>query len=507
MNHNQMSSFKANILVVDDTRDNLRLLSNILTGQGYQVRPVPNGSKALSAAKARLPDLILLDIMMPDLDGYAVCEQLKADERTRDIPVIFISALNETFDKVKAFDLGGVDYIAKPFQAEEVLARVKTHLSLRSMQQQLHAQNDQLQQEIVERERVEEALREANATKDTFFSIIAHDLRSPFTALIGYAELALQSFDESSKEKMKEYITQIQSSAESVYALLENLLTWSRIQRDVMEYRPENIPLHQMVNHLVYLFISNAQQKQITFRNFVPIEISVYADANMIQTVIRNLISNAIKFTDVGGSINISARQDNQYVEVSVSDSGMGIPEVDLPKLFRIDMKSMTGTAGERGTGIGLPLCKDLVEKNGGSLWVESEPGKGTTFRFTLSPHRLPQASPPKQHDVPLSEQRNEEETPIHLRGSKLQISDLRKLTRAIVALPKEWQTELQHAVEALHLRTANSVIDRIREQNAPLADTLVELLKTFRFDILQKIFEKESSEEKGLDTQTHQQS
>jgi diguanylate cyclase (GGDEF)-like protein len=133
-----------NILVVDDTRDNLRLLANILTEQGYQVRPVPQGSRAITAAQSKPPDLILLDIMMPGMDGYAVCEALKADERTRDIPVIFISALNETFDKVKAFSLGGVDYITKPFQSEEVLARVKTHITIRHLQQELEDRNREL---------------------------------------------------------------------------------------------------------------------------------------------------------------------------------------------------------------------------------------------------------------------------------------------------------------------------------------------------------------------------
>ena len=146
---------KANILVVDDTRENLQLLNRLLTGFGYQVRPVTSGSKALSAAKIKLPDLILLDIMMPGMDGYAVCEQLKTDERTRDIPVIFISALHETFDKVKAFSCGGVDYVTKPFQEEEVVARIETHLTLRKMQKSLES-------EILERKRAEEALREQN---------------------------------------------------------------------------------------------------------------------------------------------------------------------------------------------------------------------------------------------------------------------------------------------------------------------------------------------------------
>ena len=460
---------KANILVVDDTRDNLRLLSNILAEQGYQVRPVSNGSKAVSAAKARPPDLILLDIMMPDLDGYAVCEQLKADERTSDIPVIFISALNETFDKVKAFDLGGVDYITKPFQTEEVLARVKTHLSLRHMQQQVHTQNVQLHQEIAERKRIEKALREANISKDLFFSILAHDLRSPFTVLFGNAELAIHYLNKSSKEEMKECLTQIKTSAESAYALLENLLTWSRLQRGMMESQPSTVPLFETVDHIVHLFISTAQQKQITLRNGVPPEISVYADANMIQTVIRNLLSNALKFTSPGGNIEISAQQNNQEVEILISDTGVGIFEDKIPNLFRVDIRSSTqGTDGERGTGLGLPLCKDLIEKNGGSMKIESTPGKGTTARFTLPSSPLTQKFPST---------------------SKIAGLDLEGLAQAIDALPKAWQTELQYAVEALHLGTANTLIDQIRQQDAVLADALGELVKDYRFDMLQALF------------------
>jgi len=143
MNHNKTT--KVDILVVDDTHDNLRLLDHILTGHGYHVRPVLNGLRALSAAQSAPPDLILLDIVMPNMDGYAVCGQLKADDRTRDIPVIFISALNETFDKVRAFSLGGVDYITKPFQEEELLVRVNTHLMLRNFQTQLQKKNQELE--------------------------------------------------------------------------------------------------------------------------------------------------------------------------------------------------------------------------------------------------------------------------------------------------------------------------------------------------------------------------
>jgi signal transduction histidine kinase len=337
------------------------------------------------------------------------------------------------------------------------------------MQKQLHTKNAQLHQEIAERKRVEEALREANISKDLFFSIIAHDLRSPFTALFGNAELAIHYLDTSSKEEMKECLTQIKTSAESVYALLENLLTWSRLQRGMMESQAGTVPLFETVDHIMHLFILNAQQKQITLRNVVPIEVSVYADANMIQTVIRNLLSNALKFTNPGGNIEVSAQQNNQEVEILISDTGMGISEDRIPNLFQVDIRSSTrGTDGEQGTGLGLPLCKDLVEKNGGILNVESRPGKGTTIRFTLPASPLTQKSP---------------------LTSKIPGPDLEGLARAIDALPKAWQTELQYAVEALNLTTANTLIDQIRQQDVVLADALGELVKDYRFDMLQALF------------------
>lgn len=394
MKNEANSSYNADILIVDDTRDNLRLLSKLLLEHGYYVRPVSDGGRAISAIRNQLPDLVLLDIMMPGIDGFAVCEMLKADEQTKNIPVIFISALNETVDKVKAFTRGGVDFITKPFQEEEVLARIETHLSLRNMQKRLQAQNIRLQHEIAERRRVEEALREANSSKDMFFSIIAHDLRSPFTALLGYAEFALRRLDNIDKDKTREYITRIKASAESVYALLENLLAWSQLQREVMKFQPEHIPLGKLAGHIVHIFASTADQKQIILGHDIPDDVSVCADQNMIQTVIRNLVSNALKFTEPGGRIGISARNaGSESVEISVSDTGVGIPEHAIPKLFRIETKLSTpGTAGERGTGLGLSLCRDLVRKNRGELTVESETGTGSVFRI-----RLPAGPPARE--------------------------------------------------------------------------------------------------------------
>jgi signal transduction histidine kinase len=377
----------SNILVVDDVPDNLQLLMGILSDSGYEVRPASDGEFALQSAWASLPDLILLDIRMPDMDGYAVCERLKADERTRDIPVIFISGLHEVNDKVKGFALGGVDYITKPFQPEEVLARVQTHLTLRDLQKNL-------QEEIIWHKQAEEELRElnqqlqeANASKDKFFSIIAHDLRGPFNSLIGLTEAIIDDFDLYGKDKIKAMISRLHTSSKRFYALLTNLLTWSQLQRGLMECEAETLSLADIAERNVRLFSSNADQKQVTLKNLVSKRMTVYADLKMIDTIMRNLISNALKFTEPGGTVTISAQQNENVVDISVSDTGIGIDQESIEKLFRIDVKySQPGTADEEGSGLGLILCKELAEKNGGSIRVESEVEKGTTITFTL-PH------------------------------------------------------------------------------------------------------------------------
>ena len=385
---------QCSILIVDDTPTNLRLLTGILAERGYTVRPALDGNLALSSALVMKPELILLDIVMPRMSGYEVCKRLKADERTCDIPVIFISALNEVFDKVKAFSLGGVDYITKPFQPEEVLARVETHLALRRLQKKLQYKNEELQRQIAERNKSEEALhlseqqlRELNASKDTFFSIIAHDLKGPLGSLKDLSQFTEEHLDSYTPEKLKKMLVLQRMTAENLFKLLENLLTWSRIQRGLLEYAPQHLDLSWMITHNLNLFEAMAQQKQLTVTNAVPRETRVYADYNMVDTIIRNLLSNALKFTPAGGQITIAVEEadDPALQQIRVTDTGVGIEPEHLPKLFRIDVRyKRLGTEHEKGTGLGLILCKELVEQNGGTIWVESEVYKGTTFRFTL---------------------------------------------------------------------------------------------------------------------------
>jgi two-component system sensor histidine kinase/response regulator len=232
---------------------------------------------------------------------------------------------------------------------------------------------------------VNQQLKEANARKDRFFSIIAHDLRNPFHGLFGITETIVQHIENLSRSEIKTFMHEWRTAGEAVQVMLENLLAWSKLQQGEMTSSPEQLSFKSIVDHNISLFTPVAQQKQITLQSLVQKNVAVYADRNMLDTVIRNLLSNALKFTHAGGSIEISAQQSNQHVEVALSDTGIGIHERDLTKLFQIDQKyTCVGTSGEKGTGLGLILCKDLIERNGGKIWVNSKLGKGSTFQFLL---------------------------------------------------------------------------------------------------------------------------
>ncbi len=375
----------ANIVIVDDTPNNLRVLMGMLKDHGYTIRPAADGQHALATIQAELPDVILLDIMMPDMDGYQLCQRLKAEERTRDIPVLCISGLHDTVAKVKAFAVGAVDYITKPFQPQEVIARVETHLALRKLHRDL-------QQEIARRKHAEEELRlrneqleEANASKNKFFSILAHDLRGPIGTMGDLTELIIENIDRYSKEDLLKILRTEGESANRLSMLMENLLNWARSQQRTIEYFPQAVGIEQLITRNVDLLSLNADKKHITLDNEVQKGIFVYADFQMINTVILNLLSNALKFTKADGRIDISATPNGKFVEVAVADTGIGIPAQHLPKLFRLDANyHRRGTADEPSTGLGLLLCKEFIERHGGTIRVESEFGTGTTVRFTL---------------------------------------------------------------------------------------------------------------------------
>ena len=390
---------KATILVIDDNTTNLNILLDYLNELSYRVLIAPSGEQALQRLQYARPDVILLDIMMPGIDGFETCRRLKADDTTKDIPVIFMTALTETVDKVRGFSVGGVDYITKPFQHEEVLARVKTHLTIRKLQQELRQQNetleryaemlaqknDELKAKNAELDEKNSQLNLLNADKDKFFSIIAHDLRNPIGALRELPQLIAENLDNYSKDELRRLIAMQRDAARNLFELLENLLTWSRMQRGLIDFNPEPIQISALVQRSIALLMPSAAQKTITLTQAVNPSLLGMADHKMVDAVVRNLISNAIKFTNQGGTIEVSGKDDGAFMTIAVKDNGVGIGEKFLPKLFRIDEQyRRTGTANERGTGLGLILCKEFVERNGGEIRVESEVGNGSTFSFTL---------------------------------------------------------------------------------------------------------------------------
>ncbi len=231
----------------------------------------------------------------------------------------------------------------------------------------------------------EEQLQELNASKDKFFSIISHDLKNPFQGLLGYSEILARDIDMLSKDEIKEVAGDFHENAQNVFKLLENLLQWSRIQRGVIEFEPTEVDIDTLIRMNIDLLNGTARQKQITLAKESEPGTIAYADANMVNTVIRNLMTNSVKFTSSGGKISVRAERTGDEIEVSITDDGVGMTDEVQAKIFKIDSHHTTkGTANEKGTGLGLILCKDLVEKNHGHIWVKSNPGEGTTFFFTL---------------------------------------------------------------------------------------------------------------------------
>lgn len=274
---------------------------------------------------------------------------------------------------------------------KQVLERTS---KLLETEKELRKSQSQLEEKVIERTselaEVNEQLKELNASKDKFFSIIAHDMKSPFTGLLGYSELLKNEASEMDKKKIIEYSENLYKNLKNTYNLLENLLNWASLQTGRMTFNPEKVDLFLLVQGIIDLLKVNSNTKNIALKNKVAINTTVRADKNMLRTVIYNIVSNSIKFTNRGGEVVISSKRTNGFVEIFVSDNGVGIPENSLNLLFKLASNVTTkGTEMERGTGLGLLLCKEMIDKHNGKISVESVEGKGTTFRITLADELL----------------------------------------------------------------------------------------------------------------------
>ncbi|MEG3847885.1 ATP-binding protein [Microcoleus sp. herbarium19] len=430
MNNQQPVTALGNILVVDDTPENLRLLSTMLTHRGYAPRCVINGQMALRACNSNPPDLILLDIMMPEMNGYEVCQHLKSEPKTREIPVIFISAKDEVFDKVNAFAVGAVDYISKPFQFEEVLARIESHLTLRNLQKQLKEQNvllqeeissrlavekilyeknQILQQEISNRRAVEQALQEqnlllqqeisnrqraesallksnqelarSNAELEQFAYVASHDLQAPLATIASYAQLLEKRYKDQLDSQAIKFIGNIVHGCTRMQNLIDDLLEYSRVGRSQKPFKLTDC------NHAIKQTLANLQgairdtEAVVTYSDLP----TVIGDISQLVQLFQNLIGNAIKYRrDAPPAVHVTACKQEENWLFSISDNGIGIAPQHQERIFQIFQRLHTQREYS-GTGIGLAICQKIVERHGGCIWVESEPGQGSTFYFTLA--------------------------------------------------------------------------------------------------------------------------
>lgn len=413
------------ILVVDDQPNNLKVISSLLRDE-YMLSFAQSGIKALEILEKMKPTLILLDIMMPEMDGYEVIDKIKSNHELKEIPVIFLTAKSDIGDVIKGFDHGAVDYITKPFNLREVQSRIKNHISLFNAKETILNQKKEIEEKICELNETKEELEKRNEDltlahhaveehankvnnlnnallkseyllknankklmstieeRDKFFSIIAHDLRSPFNGFLGLLEMLNEDKGIEDKDK-EEIISSLYESASGIYELLENLLNWSRVQRDSIEYSPRQILIYDVIESNIKLHKSKLIEKSIKLINNVDKDISINADKIMTCTIFRNLISNSIKFSYEDSEVIISSKIDAKRVKISVQDSGIGIEEEKLEQLFKLgDKVSTKGTKGEPGTGLGLILTKEFLEIHNGSIYVESELGKGSTFTVEL---------------------------------------------------------------------------------------------------------------------------
>jgi len=422
----QTKSLIADILVVDDTPDNLRLLSDLLTNNGYKVRNVTNGKMALDAAQLKPPDLILLDIMMPGIDGYEVCRQLKLKKETSQIPIIFLSAKNEVEDKIQGFGLGGVDYITKPYQPAEVLARVQNQLRISDLQKKLGKQNQKLQQEIHDRVLAEEQLKLLNQKlekivesrtaqlqtqnkellflkeklqfkleeehslsdlKSQLITTISHQFRTPLTIISTSTDLIKRKLIKGDNTGCDRYFQRINDSVQKITLMLEDTLTLAKASSEDLQFHIIPINLTQLCQSLIQNWqIPENNSSKLSFVYGGKSSDVIKVDPSLIQKMLSHLVANAIGFSPNGGNIVLELTYEAQNAIVRITDEGIGIPPQEQTKVFERFYRASNANSvpGTPGAGLGLAVVQWIVQQHHGTITIESILNKGTTVTLSL---------------------------------------------------------------------------------------------------------------------------
>ena len=359
------------ILIVDDVMSNVLLLKILLTNEKFQVCTANCGNACIEQARKEHPDLILLDVMMPDISGFDTAVIMKKDPELKEIPIIFLTALNTPADLVKGFQVGASDFLTKPFNKEELVMRVMQQISLVAAKRIIVKQNAEL--------------RATLSNRDKMYSVIAHDLRSPMASIRMVLNLVVQSASpEIVGPELYALLDQANRESEEVHDLLDNLLKWTKSQTGRLNVVMQDLDLNDIIPGVVDIFDMIAQTKKIKLDLQRPdTPIMVRADNDMLKTVVRNFMSNAIKFSPEGSSIEIKVLQEGEFAKVSVTDHGVGIAPERLGSIFHKG-ETTYGTGGEEGSGLGLQLCQDFSRKIGGDCLVESVVGEGSTFSVMI---------------------------------------------------------------------------------------------------------------------------
>jgi len=381
------------VLLVDDNSTNLGILVKSLSEAGYQVRVAQDGTSAIAQALYAKPNLILLDVMMPGIDGFETCRRLKADSNTQDIPVIFMTALTEVFDKVQGFQAGGVDYITKPFEIEEVLVRVRTHLKLQTLQNQLRSQNEQLQAEIRERQKAQEAVQ-------VFLHAVSHDLRNPVTGGLMVLKSLLDEAEakNSSATISRSILERMIQSHERQLTLINSLLETHANDVGGITLQRQAVNLHTLVKEVSDNWQPMLHKDDATLQILLPATLPLAnADPNQLCRVYENLLANALKHNPPGLHLTLNAETiaaeeisaepatpgAQSMLRCTVQDSGVGMTPEQTVNMFELYKR---GDHSRRtvGLGLGLYLCRQIIAAHGGEIGVTSQPGVGSTFWFTL---------------------------------------------------------------------------------------------------------------------------
>jgi len=357
---------KETILIVDDTAANLGVLVDVIESAGWETRVAEDGASAMEQMEFGLPDLILLDVMMPEMDGFETCRRIKAQPKFQSIPIIFMTALSDVADKVRGLNAGAVDYITKPFHHEEVLARVRTHM------------------EIV---RLRRKLEEQNSLKDRFMQIATHDLRNPLASVIMASELLLHMCNEQYGQsgEMKEMLRHIILDAERMNEMIGSFLDFRKAASNNINVKIGLLNLSSLVPAIAENHASQANNKSISLVLDIPDGFTECSgDYNRTHQVVTNLISNAVKYTPSGGCVTLRLRADESFVRLDVADTGPGVPEKERERLFtEFAVTSNRPTAGETSTGLGLWIARKMSEAQGGSVGADFPESGGSVFWVT----------------------------------------------------------------------------------------------------------------------------